>query len=167
MLISAPTIILFLRAIYRGNYYMMVYSKAWTHAFCLVEQGTWRETDLERRKDRFTLTTTMCVFSWVWLFVTPWAVARQAPLFMGFSRQEYRSGLPFPPPGIFLIQGSNLCLLRLLHCRYNLDHCATHGFTPALGKCLRGIQGRGRAHSGQVVKLSQDEKKGGTCRVEC
>ena len=33
------------------------------------------------------------------LFVTPWAVARQAPLSMGFSRQEYWSGLPFPPPG--------------------------------------------------------------------
>ena len=31
--------------------------------------------------------------------VTPWAVARQAPLSMGFSRQEYWSGLPFPTPG--------------------------------------------------------------------
>ena len=31
--------------------------------------------------------------------VTPWTVAYQAPLFMGFSRQEYWSGLPFPPPG--------------------------------------------------------------------
>ena len=30
---------------------------------------------------------------------TPWAVARQAPLPMGFSRQEYWSGLPFPSPG--------------------------------------------------------------------
>ena len=30
---------------------------------------------------------------------TPWTVARQAPLSMGFSRQEYWSGLPFPPPG--------------------------------------------------------------------
>ena len=29
----------------------------------------------------------------------PWTVARQAPLSMGFSRQEYWSGLPFPPPG--------------------------------------------------------------------
>ena len=35
----------------------------------------------------------------VWLFVTPWTVARQAPLFMEFSRQEYCSGLPLPPPG--------------------------------------------------------------------
>ena len=31
-------------------------------------------------------------------FVTPWTVARQAPLSMGFSRQEYWSGLPFPFP---------------------------------------------------------------------
>ena len=31
--------------------------------------------------------------------VSPWAAARQAPLFMGFPRQEYWSGLPFPPPG--------------------------------------------------------------------
>ena len=30
---------------------------------------------------------------------TPWTVAHQAPLFMGFSRQEYWSGLPFPPQG--------------------------------------------------------------------
>ena len=30
---------------------------------------------------------------------TPWTVARQAPLSMGFSRQEYWSGLPGPPPG--------------------------------------------------------------------
>ena len=31
--------------------------------------------------------------------MTPWAVARQAPLFMQFSRQGYWIGLPFPPPG--------------------------------------------------------------------
>ena len=32
-------------------------------------------------------------------FATPWTVAHQAPLSMGFSRQEYWSGLPFPSPG--------------------------------------------------------------------
>ena len=32
-------------------------------------------------------------------FVTPWTVAHQAPLSTGFPRQEYWSGLPFPPPG--------------------------------------------------------------------
>ena len=44
----------------------------------------------------------LCVlsrFSHVWLFVTLWIVAHQAPLSMGLSRQEYWSGLPFPPPG--------------------------------------------------------------------
>ena len=38
-------------------------------------------------------------FSCVWLFTTPWTVACQALLSMGFSRQEYWSGLPFPSPG--------------------------------------------------------------------
>ena len=38
-------------------------------------------------------------FSLVWLFVTLWTVGYQAPLSMGFSRQEYWSGLPCPPPG--------------------------------------------------------------------
>ena len=38
-------------------------------------------------------------FSHAQLFVTPWTVARQAPLPMGFSRQEYWSGLLFPSPG--------------------------------------------------------------------
>ena len=46
----------------------------------------------------------MCVcvlscFSHVQLFVAPRTAARQAPLSMGFSRQEYWSGLPCPPPG--------------------------------------------------------------------
>ena len=39
------------------------------------------------------------VLSRVPLFATPWTAARQAPLSMGFSRQEYWSGLPCPPPG--------------------------------------------------------------------
>ena len=40
-----------------------------------------------------------CVLSHVWFFLNPWAVASQAPLSRGFSRQEYWSGLPFPSPG--------------------------------------------------------------------
>ena len=35
----------------------------------------------------------------VQLFVTPWTVGHQAPASMGFPRQEYWSGLPFPSPG--------------------------------------------------------------------
>ena len=47
--------------------------------------------------------------------VVPWTVACQAPLSIEFSRQEYWSRLPFPSPRIFLTQGSNPCLLHLLH----------------------------------------------------
>ena len=47
-------------------------------------------------------------YLWWWLFscsvvsdsfATPWTIAHQAPLSMGFSRQEYWGGLPSPPPG--------------------------------------------------------------------
>ena len=41
------------------------------------------------------------LLSCVWLFVTPWTVAHQAPLSMGFSRQKYWSRLPIPTPGDF------------------------------------------------------------------
>ena len=44
-------------------------------------------------------------FSRVWLFATLWTVAHQAPLSMGFSREEYWSGLPCPPPGDLLDLG--------------------------------------------------------------
>ena len=66
-------------------------------------------------------------FSRVRLCVTPQTAAHQALPSLGFSRQEYRSGLPFPSPkntavssdfllqGVFLTQGLNLCLLCLLH----------------------------------------------------
>ena len=41
----------------------------------------------------------------VCLFVTPWTVVHQAPLSVGFPRQEYWSGLPFPSPGNLPIPG--------------------------------------------------------------
>ena len=52
----------------------------------------------------------------VWLGATPWTVAHQAPLSMGFPRQEYWSGLHFPLQRIFLTQGSNP---GLLDCRWS------------------------------------------------
>ena len=39
-----------------------------------------------------------CTLSHIQLFATPWTVAHQAPLSVGFCRQEYWSGLSFPPP---------------------------------------------------------------------
>ena len=41
--------------------------------------------------------------SCVQLFVTPWTVAYQGAPSMGFSRQEYWSGLPFPPGGRYIL----------------------------------------------------------------
>ena len=41
----------------------------------------------------------LSLFGCVWLFVVPWTSARQAPLSVGSSRQEYWSGLPCPSPG--------------------------------------------------------------------
>ena len=47
----------------------------------------------------YTLLLLLSRFSCVGLCVTLWTVARQAPLSLGFSRQEYWSGLPLPSPG--------------------------------------------------------------------
>ena len=64
------------------------------------------------------------MLSCVQLFLTPWTVVHQTPLSMRFSRQEYWSGLPCPPPGIFPTQGSNL---GLLHCRHILYYLSYQG----------------------------------------
>ena len=70
----------------------------------------------------------MTSLSRVRLISTRWTVAYQAPPSMGFFRQEYWSGLPFPSPGIFPTQGSNLGLSLnpgLPRCRqtlYPLSH---------------------------------------------
>ena len=57
------------------------------------------------------------------LFVTPWTVAYQAPPSMGFSRQEYWSGLPFPSPSSFtfikrLLSSSSLSAIRVVSSAY-------------------------------------------------
>ena len=59
----------------------------------LIKHSWWWLTPLLYYRERKR------VLSCVRLFVTPWTVACQAPLSMGFSRQEYWSGLPLPSPG--------------------------------------------------------------------
>ena len=54
-----------------------------THLFIFIDENTF----------------VLSCFSHVWLFVTVYTIACQASLTMGFSRQEYWSGLPFPPSG--------------------------------------------------------------------
>ena len=74
----------------------------------------------------------VCVCVCVCVLVTltlcdPMDCSPVSPLSMGFSRQEYWAGLPFPTLGIFLIQGSNPHLLHLLRCQacFFFNHCAT------------------------------------------
>ena len=60
--------------------------------------------------------------SHVWLYATPWTVAYQASLSMGYSRKEYWSGLPTLLHWIFPTQGLNLGLLRRRQTLYHLSH---------------------------------------------
>ena len=81
-----------------------------------MEQIGYKEQDIKFQSKHVCVCMLSC-FSHVQLSVTLWTVAHHAPLSMGFSRQEYWSVLAFPYPGDLPDQGSNLCLLRLLHCR--------------------------------------------------
>ena len=60
----------------------------------------------------------------VQLFVTPWTVACQASLSMGFSSQKYQSTLPFPSPGDLPYLGIKP---DLLHCRQTFYHLSHQG----------------------------------------
>ena len=51
----------------------------------------------------------------VQLFVTPWTVAYQAPPSMGFSRQEYRSGVPLPSVSLLLFCKYVLVIFKIPH----------------------------------------------------
>ena len=61
------------------------------------------------------ITSHACMLSHVRVFVTPWTVALQAPLSLGFSRQEYCWSCHFLLQGIFPTQRLNLHLLQFLH----------------------------------------------------
>ena len=64
------------------------------------------------------------------LFATPWTVACQDPLSMGFSRQEYWSGLPFPSPGDLFNPGAE----------YLYPTLAGRLFTTATWEALEGVR---------------------------
>ena len=68
-------------------------------------------------------------FSHVWLFVTPWTAACHALLSMGFSRQEYWSGLPCPSPGkrVFTVT-VNFSFFSISGWGIDLDYCDVEWF---------------------------------------
>ena len=65
-----------------------------------THQTKQKETgSLLEKEFRIMIVSEVKFLSCIRLFATPWTVACQAPQSMGFSRQEYWSGLPFPSPG--------------------------------------------------------------------
>ena len=69
-----------------------------------MEPWVHQHTETKKRggTDGDSVCVCVCVlsqFNCVRLFANPWTLAHKAPLCMGFSRQEYWSGLPFPSPG--------------------------------------------------------------------
>ena len=73
----------------------------------------------------------LSLFSHVWLCVTLWTAAHRAPLSIGFSRQEYWSGLLFPSPGdiVFNLIYFNWRIITLQYC----DGFAIHQHRSAIG----------------------------------
>ena len=115
-------------------------------------------------------------FSRVRLFATPLTVARQAPLSVGFSRQEYWSGLPCPPPGDLLDSGAGPASLVSPALAGRFFIATPSGKSPGsrqlwlslhplmwsslpwvLGTALPGISERTRLKSSGVVERSQLE----------
>ena len=68
---------------------------------------------------------------------TPRTVACQAPLSVGFLKQEYWSGLPFPLPGDFPTQGSSLRLLHIRHWQVDSLPLSRQGSPHLLGQLLQ------------------------------
>ena len=94
----------------------------------------------------------------VQLFATPWTVAYQAPLSMGFPRQDYWSGLPFPSPGD--LPGLNP---GLPHCRLML-YCLSHQGSPNLIGVSPSLIGEEalwarKANLHRKLKVQSSEKK--------
>ena len=97
LIIDHDRSVLLFYQIWKNIYQVFFHVKAVRHTNCFYK----------------TIFFCVCIFSHVQLFVTPWNIAHQAPLSMGFSRQEYWSGLPFSTPGDLL--NPDLCLFHLLH----------------------------------------------------
>ena len=79
-----------------------ILQRQWHSWNIMISNTNWMELQQSKESYYFLLSRVCCMlsrFSHARLFATPWTIACQAPLSMGFSRQEYWSGLPCPPPG--------------------------------------------------------------------
>ena len=83
----------------QGQTYLLFWYRLISH-FCISSPMMKRTSFLVLLLDLVGLHTYFLNHcSLLWLFATLWTVAQQAPMSMGFSTQEYWSGLPCPPPG--------------------------------------------------------------------
>ena len=85
-----------------------------TFQLSISSAESWNSKRCHGRSRSLICVNVLSCFHRVRLCATPWTVALQAPLCVGFFRQEYWSGLPCPPLGIFPTQGLNPCVLHLL-----------------------------------------------------
>ena len=90
-----------------------------------------------------------CALNYVRLFVTPWTAAHQAPLSIGFSRQEYWSRLPFPSPGKCSWPRNQICV-SCISCigrwvLYQLSHRGSPKVPWPLLNHTTGITEKGRS----------------------
>ena len=99
-------------------------------------------------------------------FGTPWTVAYQVPLSMGFFRQEYWSGLPFPSPGDLPDPGMEPCR----HCRqtlYRLSHQGSLGATQVVKPVLYPYPGiRLRRSPTQSMQTERGARGGSSRKTE-
>ena len=85
--------------------------------------------------------------SHAWLLETPWTAAYQAPPSMGFSRQEYWSGLPLPSPNLELHNRKDECILWLhrlpiLHILSSANIKLNYLFNTVIPHYMRGIHSK-------------------------
>ena len=80
----------------QSSYYaIMINNSVYMTCFCFFPLEAFRKSG----GDSFWHACVLSHHNDIRLFVTPWIVAHQTPLSMRFSRQQYWSGLPCPPPG--------------------------------------------------------------------
>ena len=77
------------------------------------------------------------------LFATPWTAAHQAPPSMGFSRQEYWSGVPLPSPDLLELTPKKDVLFIIGDWNANVGSQETPGITPDLALEYKVKQGKG------------------------
>ena len=100
--------------IHTMGYYWAIKRNEWVSS-SEVDEPRASYTEWSKSKREKQVLYMLSHFSFVQLFATLWTVALQAPLSMRFSRQEFWSGLPCPPPGDLPHPGMKPRLLHLLY----------------------------------------------------